>query len=421
MSSSAVCPPACSVNSFGVGLSQSQLSGLDIDELLSNKTEELQEHYVRALEIRHRVDEGIMTATITSMESLISNHNNLKDYIYFAVLDLATSIPRHIDTALQSISQLVFSDIVTGGSVLLSKFETAYLVNVKPRESYLGESLTSLHARLSLSKDLLKDLQDDVDSSWYAQIFHETVSDLVEFHNILTIHARNANTTDDYRPKIFTFPPCETYQSLIMASIPNLTILFENFTDVRNDSKICDTIIDEVDEMLMYLSNLSVCNFKYSSFLQEFRGWLGSLKFDFKEFSVAINSEEVLNLFMHNSDWLTALKRNYSQNAISKLTLDDRLLSGTSLDMKQKIDKVIQDINQQVVAPLQNKISTTEEDIVVMYVNFLANLVTLENYTLGSEVEEYARSLKIWRKPNPDLEVPQVSKNISDRLLMVVT
>lgn len=412
ISSSAVCPTACNMNSFTVGLSQSQLSGLDIDALLGNGTEDLRRHYVRALEVRHRIDEEVMTTTIKDMELLIRRHDRLKDYIYFAVLDRGTSNPRHIEMALKSISRLVLHDVVRGGGLLLADFETAYLVNVKPRESYLAQSSTSLHAALSLSKDLFKDCQDGVNSTWYAQTFRVAVSKLAEFLRVLSVHVHSTDTTGKYLPKIFTHPSCQLCRNSMMGSIPNLTLLFENFTGSENET-VCgpfDKIIGEIDSMLMLLSNFSLCYSKYGNFLTEFRRWLDSLTFDFKEFSNSVNSEQVLNLFMHFDDWLTTLNRNYSQNSISKLLLAERLLSETSVEMSQSIDAVIQDISQQIVVPLQNKITATEEAIVSMYVSFLTYLVKLANYTLNGEVERYARSLKFWRKPKPDLEVLEVVK-----------
>lgn len=352
-----------------------------------------------------------MTATIKDMESIIKRHDRLKDYIYFAVLDRGTSIPRHIEMALETISRLVLDDIVRGGGLLLANFETAYLVNVKPRESYLGQSSTSLHAKLSLSKDLFRDLHNSVNSPWYAQTFRVTVSELVEFLRLLSVHVHSTNTTGNYLPQIFTHPPCKTYRNSIIASIPNLTSLFDNYIGYENETVRgpFDQVIGEIDGMLMLLSNFSLCNSKYGNFLLEFRRWIDSLKFDFKEYSNSINSEQVLNLFMRIDDWLTELKRNYSQNSISKLLLAERLLSDTNVEMSQNIDEVIQDISQRIVVPLQNKITDTEESIVFMYVSFLSYLVELANYTLSSDVEDYARSLKFWRKPKPDLEVLEVS------------
>jgi len=420
ISSSAVCPTACNVNSFTLGLSQSQLSGLSINDILGNKTEDLSQRYIQALEIRNRVDEDTMTTTIIQMEYVISSHVKLQSYIYFAVLDRGTSIPRHIEAALEDITELVLNDIVNGGGALLSRFETAYLMDLKPRESYLEEITTRLHAKLSLTKDLLKGLSVGIynpSDKWYFTVVVETLELLKDFSRVLTTYTTNtASSTTDLMPKLFEVEPCKSYLDSIIGNDFLLIIQLRVLTIKGSFDGVfpCDTCVtvalSRMEDLLLYLSNFSNCHSVYSDFLVDFRRWLGSVSFDLREFSNSINSEQVLNMFLHNEYWLTTLKTNYSKNAIMKLDLAKQLNSERSATLSQDITNVVQDISQQIVVPLQNKITSTEDSIAVMYLTFLEYCVKLSNYTMNSEVERYARSLQMWRKPIPELEIPEVGK-----------
>lgn len=420
ISSSAVCPTACESNSFGLGLSQSQLSGLSISTLLGNNIEDLSRRYIKALEIRHRIDEDIMTTTVKQMEALISSHVKLKEYIYFAVLDRGTSIPRHIEGALDRITVLVRDDIVRGGGDVLSKFETVYRTDLKPRESYFGENVRTLHAKLSLTKDILRDLsvgQYDLGYEWYSDVVNDTLQRLGDIARVLQTYRQNTDGhMDAYMPKVFEVAPCKTYLDAIVGNAVLLSIQLRTLTQSKSFEKTfpCDTcaniVLGRIDTMLLFLSNFSNCNSEYSNFLLDFRRWLGLVTFDFKEFSNSINSESVLNMFMHNEDWLSTLKKNYSRNSITKLKLAEQLTSDTSEKMSQLISNVVQDISQHIVVPLQNKITSTEESIAVMYITFLEYCVRLADYTHNRDVEKYARSLDIWRKPTPNLEVPEVKE-----------
>lgn len=371
-----------------------------------------------------------MTTTVKQMESLINSHVKLKDYIYFTVLDRGTSIPRHTEAALERISQLVLDDIVRGGGAVLSKFEAAYLVDLKPRESYLGASVQTLHAKLSLTKDILKDLsvEGDYDSEekWYSGVLNETIQQFMDFTHVLGTYTWNTiNTAVGYTPKLFQSAPCKTYLDAILGDgvllVIRLRMLMKDgrLKDIFPCDSCTTIVVDKIDDMLLFLSNFSRCNSEYSGFLLDFRRWLGDVSFDFKEFSNSINSEQVLNMFIRNEDWLSTLKNNYTKNSITKLRLAEQLTSARSETLSQNISNVVEDISQQIVGPLQNKITSIEENIAVMYLTFLEYFVKLSDYTQNPDVEKYARSLQIWRKPAPNLEVPEVrSKWTRERLFL---
>ena len=77
--------------------------------------------------------------------------------------------------------------------------------------------------------------------------------------------------------------------------------------------------------------------------------------------------------------------------------------------MMQQVETTIEDISQLLIGPIQSTLSLTQQRVTDSYVTLLQYVTRLNNLsTTDAEVNSYARGLQIWRKPLPNLELPQV-------------
>jgi len=84
------------------------------------------------------------------------------------------------------------------------------------------------------------------------------------------------------------------------------------------------------------------------------------------------------------------------------------------LTVEQNGDTAVNDVSDQIIAPIVTLISDVEDRIVAAYTQLLAFLTEFYIDTGNNlAVETFARSLQIWRKPVPNLELPNVFDHIS--------
>jgi hypothetical protein len=108
----------------------------------------------------------------------------------------------------------------------------------------------------------------------------------------------------------------------------------------------------------------------------------------------------------------------YNSFEVTKLYLSTVVLGDWMTQIKQNGDSSVNDMHQQMVAPLETLITHVNDAVVTTYTKLLSFLTELHDFTGNSSIEALARSMKIWRKPVPNLELPKVIK--SDVMAKVV-
>ena len=102
----------------------------------------------------------------------------------------------------------------------------------------------------------------------------------------------------------------------------------------------------------------------------------------------------------------------YTGLEMTKIQLAKTVLGDRMLTVGQNGDNAVNDVNEQIIAPLETLIADIEDRIVTAYTQLLAFLTELYAITgNNAAVETFARSLQIWRKPLPNLELPNVLHN----------
>ena len=349
-----ICPQACVTNIYSVQMSQAQLPGLDVKKLYAIQTPGIQSGYLNALEIRARIDESLITQTLTQLQAAIDNLILLRGYIYFAALDPATSIPGHVDAAIQTSAQLISNEIVRDGGSLMLPFVQRYTTHLKPSVTYLVASVRSIYGQLSFARDVLSSVGSTGWSrslAWYQGFLNETWTCLTRMNDTLVVFAPNINPNDSYLPKLFDHPTCNDSMNTLIQSVdelindfPQLTVTFTgNQSNASNTAKL----FAGIDETLSVLLTVENCSIQYEKLLTDFRLWLDQLAFTAKDTGQA-KADDILVAFNDIDSWLVELRDNYSMNVIQKKDLATILLSDQTTNAVQRIDNMIQDIIQQV-------------------------------------------------------------------------
>ena len=421
VSTTADCPSACVVNSYSVQMSQARLSGLGIAELFGNKSGELRERQLRALEMRHRIEDSHLSTTIENLEDIMIRLAQLQDFIFFSVLDQKASILGLTERAVSVFIRLTVKDISENGGVFFSNFKSAFFRKLQPKLSYLLSNIRSTLSSLVFFKDVqLEATNGGVKLDWFLQVANESLQRFSTLNNLFETFSKYFWSKSAYLPK-FPIGICHNDEQVILERVGKLCKLFqaileniENSILSGNSTLEWTKLVDssEIDQTVTMLTDFESCSQDYEKFIVDSDIWMKSLesRLNFKNFSFDLGKEQYLLLFSKSREWLDKLKTNYSRNLISKINLVDYLHSDVMTAMTKDVENVIEDIVQHVVSPIQDAMFALNPVIVENFNRFIAILTRLSNFTANNEeIEDFARSLQIWQKPLPNLEVPGVS------------
>ncbi len=151
------------------------------------------------------------------------------------------------------------------------------------------------------------------------------------------------------------------------------------------------------------------CYSEYGEFLEELGLWLDELDFTTKTFSDAYDFHDLISSLRAQKSWLTGLLKLYSNNTIGKAQVAAEILMLDNSDFKQTIERAYADIQQLIVAPMQNYITERESMINNTYYTALEMFERLHGYIDTIEFRSDARDMGIWLKPLPNIESPQAS------------
>lgn len=419
LSESNDCPLACSTNTYAVELSQSQLSYLNMADLIGNDNADVTSHYTAAMEMQHRVTDSYMVDTIRQFNDVIDNQQQMSDYIYFTVIDQGTSEPAHVETAVQAILQLATIDIVQGGGSMFASFKVAYEQNIEPALSYVYKSAEESYSALGIVKGVLAFNQIQPEKiPWYTQIFNATISALSDFDNSLLWFQNdfiNSSVVQNYM-NTNIFSNCVLDMNAVDIQVLSQTLenVMSKMLNFTNHSTLLSSFLmlskpsTDMQVAINALIGFIQCTKQYGLFLIEVQAWINSLDFTCKNFSNSINGAEMLLLFGDYESWFQSLLNSYSQNTISKSELASQICSPKQLDLMEQVAATVSDIDQLIVVPVEAAMNGVQQKITDAYVRMLQYITRFDYFISSPVIDTYARSLQIWRKPVPNLESPEV-------------
>lgn len=342
------------------------MPGLDISKLYGDKVDDIEARYLKALEVRHRVDDSLITAVLSQLQAAIDATVLLKDYVYFGALDPATSFPVHVQTAVLHSRQVIGADVLATGTEVLERFQGEYDANMKPSVSYLIADVRSLFALLSLIRDVLKGIEAAAAGSaggppppptaWYEEVVNETRTALTRMSNTLTVFQPMVQPNNSYLPKMFEDSACGAAMDFLTVRTAELVDEFTDFSSSSSssgrlfsgpDSTTAGRLIAEIGPALDALDTVDYCTRQYQTVLADLDSWLERLDFSDTNFTET-KVDEILLMFTDVVKWLEGLRDNYSTNAIRKLELATSLIGDSSVSALQRINNVILEIVQQV-------------------------------------------------------------------------
>lgn len=188
------CPIPCLLNSYTIQITQIGLSGLDISDLLNNRSTDVERKYLSALNLRHRVGND-MTNLYQLFEDFLSKLNEFKDHVYFSILDSESSTLYHVQSAIIALFQMSVDDIKIAGMELISDLGQNYAKLGSSRAMYLGEYLKESQSRLAYYKDLSREANTSTvknstsnDRWWHLTSVNMTLTSLTDLGNILSTY-----------------------------------------------------------------------------------------------------------------------------------------------------------------------------------------------------------------------------------------
>jgi len=376
--------------------------------------------YLTAVEMRHRVTEDIMVSTIQQIADIIDRQKQLKDYIYFTILDRGTSIPGHVESAVKSMQDLAMYDIVASGGDILGKFQKTYTEQLHPLLNYLSNVVERAYIHLGMAEEICLNIQKSgklEKLAWYVHIFNTTAASLEEFSEALIWYRDDIQVavSHDYMPNILAVGNC--INGLKLSALKSLSSrISQTSTEIQAlhaakkspQSAITDLLLLEIQTRIDSMIAFTKCTDQYGIFITQYQAWLDTVTFSAKNYSRAVNAENVLVQFNDDEVWMTSLLDLYSTNNLTKQDLIREMRSGTQVKMMHHIDQVLLNINQAIIGPIQSTISLMEQQLEDTYLKVLRFVVRLYRYTQNNELNQYARSFQMWRGPLSNLELPQV-------------
>ena len=134
----------------------------------------------------------------------------------------------------------------------------------------------------------------------------------------------------------------------------------------------------------------------------------GFSSINIRNVSLSINPQSTLITINFVKQWLEQLKSNYSLSTITKRQLALSLSGDEVAGALRNISNIVLDVTQNILSPIQDNIFAAENLLKSNYQNFLFQCQKLYNITMNTKIEEKARSLIVWRKPQANLELPEV-------------
>jgi len=378
---------------------------------------DIAERFVAAKETRNRVDAPLMMQTVKLLTDAVEAHQQMQYQINTDIVDTGTSWTTALSKLLASLGDMMRGHI-TASISLLSILNDVYLNHVKFLVTGLVTQLQEcdgmvaevhviiIRAQLKISSteaDLLQLLRNKL------KYLGLTLSD---FKHALDAEACKSSYQWHYFPNPLRIGDCalafrnvddslsdqiQSLSSLIptaeTAVPPGQATEFPNMTQLGSD-----------------MTNLSVCLMSYKTKLKSFEDQLNSiltttLKADFN-YEPPTTSLRQFNI---DSQWLDSIARQYIASSESKLYVATALHTNGS-EVLTNADRLYSDIDQSLFSKVSNVIDEQETGMVSFYSGLLQRVTTLQRYLFPNDtaLEEFMRSLSIWRSPIVNFQKSQV-------------
>lgn len=421
------CEDECEVKRNAVSLSYAQLSGLSISALLDSERDKIASQYHKALEIKHRVVEDLLLGTLRQLLDVKTKYSTFRHYLEFSVLDSRTSVTKRLELLAQNTREKLIEDVRKLFSGLRD-YSATYKSYYSPYVSSTRASMNDFANKASLLSSVLL--------SWHKpspfvlefgqQLQYETLDAALKAKGSLNLFLnieQLAKETGKKWPGLLpiSLPSneteakrCENVRKAFLGADGPLQAVIStiqdtgvNFSEPKDDS-LFDFLTTELSEARLKAHDLCDCYIQYEDLIETIGTWMSSIK-PLSNDIIRYDSSEIIDRLEIGEQYLHLLFVNYTENIISKHDLASALGSTEMTSVVQDIARIYEDVNENIVSPLQAVLTDLNSITKDAYLTGLHYAGRFEkHFSQDFPVMEHARYSSLWKKPMPSIDSPQV-------------
>ena len=419
------CTNECEVVSFSTSISSSRLSPSVILDNIPDSSH-IPEHFVTAMDTRHRVDTTLMMETVLLLTNASELHQQIQSQIKRDIVDTGTSWTTALSTLLASLGNMTCGHIANSISIL-SILNDVYWKHVNYMVTELSTKLqdsnnlaAKVHAiinRVKLSSML------DVEVSRLQLLlntFKYLNRTLVYFNTMLEEEASKSPHALHYFPIQLIVDNCSQLFGDVQELVRWQLVWIQFFTSntTANNTTTEDIIFVNLTNFRSNVANLSRCLLSYRKELDSFEDQLSM-----SELTGDFNYEPPTKL-MRNLDkdgkWLDSITSQYLANSLSKFNLSRALIAGGN-KVLVTLDLLYKDMELSLFSKASDLIDSQEKNMVSFYNDLLKRVNSLQRYMFSNDtsLEQFMRRLSIWRIPILNFQKSQVLSILPDTIFFV--
>ncbi len=392
-----------------------------------------------AMNTRNRVDENSMVETVAGIHKIQEAINAFYSNLVAKFADDESSVVTTVEKSLLQLKEMQLLDLKKRILGSFSAFQKAYITSIqKPLISARMAANRALRMTQQLNS-LLASIRDEVNVSKIAPELEVIKASLyIADSRILAAFHSLENKTDPHVPdnmvenRYKRLERCLQNRDVISELTSKITHVVNQITqtvDLENDncplfkfpvSASSPALEAEDDQHALgcalaksishYLSALHVvqaCITDYENLLNGWDSWLRKVETDLRKtrFSISISNSKMYHLERKSRylEWIGNLRERYAAGEITIFDLQSDVCDVTANQMLQDTEYAIENIENEVVIPVQSHLSEISSLLAGHYVEGLKRLSLFYYYFEDPVMKEYfdtsARSLDIWRKP----------------------
>ena len=384
------CPPACSSTTFGVDLSQLQLSiaGIDIN------TTELQARYLDAINIATRVSSDDMNYYLGQLQSINENKIVLKQTLTLGIVSPDKSTFKTLYVAVNEFADDMQND-VEGFSDLLAGYETAYYQKLS---FYVAEFNSQLNSFVVALTRYTMDAVEVLPNMFFLNSsMNKTINEFVNVYEDYLAHFYTIVRTQNLTMPLDTTGSTNidgVRCSLTMGNFGNAIYSMWPHVKYSQISKYA------IDSILGNTTAFSNCQTQYGTFLATVRRWVDGVNLN-----QTVSPSELLQTLPQLAS-LDDIITQFTTNQISIVYFAANLTDAFATEQAAlaTIQSVLQTAGESFNSTADSSLASISDSIqqLVIYTNILSQ------YSKDDKITTFARNLKVWMNPQPQITSSQV-------------
>ena len=419
------CTNECEVVSFSTSISSSRLSPSVILDNIPDSSH-IPEHFVNAMETRHRVDTSLMMQTVSLLTTVSEIHQRLRIQINTDIVDGGTSWTKALSTLLTSLGNMTHGHIADS-IFILNILNDVYSKHINYIVTGLANQLQDcdiLAAEVLVIINRVKSSSvSAVDVSRLQMLlnaFEYLNTTLLHFNRMLEDEAPKSSHSLHYFPIQLMVDNCTQLFGDVQKLVSWQLEWIQSFTsNTTANNTIEDIIFVNITNFRINAPKLSLCLLSYRKELDSFEDQVSTLTLT-ADFNYQPPTKFLCDLDT-DGKWLDSITSQYLANSLSKLNLSEAL-NANGNKVLSTVDDLYSDMDLSLFSKVKDLINDQETNIVLFYNDLLKRATSLQRYMFANDtsLERFMRRLSIWRIPILNFQKSQVLSIFHDTLTLFV-